>query len=365
MHLLINGSDLGRQRGGNESYLEGLLAGLAAADARVTVITAGQGAQQVQRAPWSHHFDVVDVGAYRRLPFLLWQQTAILRRLQPDWFLSTFFLPPAVPCRAGVFIHDLSFRAHPEYYPPPIALYMRLLTGLAVQRAEVVLALSEFTRQETLRFYPAAQAKFEVIYPGLGAEFQPDDDPTSDDPILVALGVQRPYLLAVGNIHPRKNLARLLDAWERLCDARPTVPTMVWVGPGRWDSSDLVRRAKAAGVQLPGFVAAAHLPALYRQAEALVYPSLYEGFGLPPLEAMACGTPALTANTTALPEAVGDAAVTVDPTDVEALTEGLARLLFDRDLRRELRARGLARAAQFRWPQTACTLLDALRRRSA
>jgi len=113
-------------------------------------------------------------------------------------------------------------------------------------------------------------------------------------------------------------------------------------------------------VQLTGFVPAAYLPALYRQAEALVYPSLYEGFGLPPLEAMACGTPVLTSNTTSLPEAVGDAAVMVDPTDVEALAEGLARVLFDGALRRDLRARGLARAAEFRWERTAARLVGRL-----
>jgi glycosyltransferase involved in cell wall biosynthesis len=113
-------------------------------------------------------------------------------------------------------------------------------------------------------------------------------------------------------------------------------------------------------VQLLGFVPAASLPALYRHAEALAYPSLYEGFGLPPLEAMACGTPVLTANTTSLPEAVGEAAVTVDPADVGALADGLARVLFDQPLRQRLTAMGLAHVTQFRWERTASRLLDTL-----
>jgi glycosyltransferase involved in cell wall biosynthesis len=167
----------------------------------------------------------------------------------------------------------------------------------------------------------------------------------ADDEALDALGVRRPHLLA---------------AWEQLRDEGQPVPAMVWAGLGRWESGDLVERARAAGVCLPGFVAAEHLPALYRCAEALAYPSLYEGFGLPPLEAMACGTPVLTSCTTSLPEAVGDAAVTTDPTSVGALAEGLARVLFDTDLRRELRARGLARAAGFRWEGTARLLLGVL-----
>ncbi len=371
MHLAVNVSDLGRSRGGNESYLLGLVAGLAAvagqagrSAARISLIAAQEGVDLARSIAEPHGLEVIDAGPYRRLPFLLWQQTAILRRLRPDWYISTFFLPPITPCRAAVLIHDLSFRAHPDYYPLSIAAYMRLLAGLAVRRADVVVALSEFTRAEIVRFYPAARDKVAVVYPGIGAEFRPDAE--EDDRALSALGVRRPYVLAVGNIHPRKNLGRLLDAWLRLPvpaqtgdEGRPT-PMLIWAGLDRWGSGDLIGRAREAGVQLIGFVPAAYLPALYRQAEALVYPSLYEGFGLPPLEAMACGTPVLTANTTSLPEAVGDAAVTVDPTDVDALAEGLARVLSDGALRRDLRVRGLARAAEFRWERTATRLVKIL-----
>lgn len=364
MHLALNTSDLGRQRGGNESYLLGLLAGLAEVapetGARVSLLVSGEGARLVAAEPRFRAFAVHDAGPYHRLPFLLWQQTALLRRVQPEWYVSTFFLPSVVPCRAAVLVHDLSFRAQPDYFPRGIALYMRLLTGWAIRRAERVIALSEFTRREAARFYPAAAGKTVVVYPGVGEEFTPDSDPAADEAALAALGVRRPYLLAVGNIHPRKNLARLLAAWERLRDAGHNPPPLVWAGLDRWQSGELVEQARAAGVHLPGFVAPEHLPALYRQAEALAYPSLYEGFGLPPLEALACGTPVLTSNTTSLPEAVGDAAPTVDPTDVVALAEGLARVLFDAALRRELRARGLARAAGFRWAGTARRLLSVL-----
>jgi glycosyltransferase involved in cell wall biosynthesis len=363
MHVTINASDLGRQRGGNESYLLGLLEGLVEAvpqaGDRVSLLVAGEGARLVQAEPRFRAFEVHDAGLYHRLLFLLWQQTVLLRRIQPDWYVSTFFLPLVVPCRAAVLVHDLSFRAHPDYFPRGIALYMRLLTGLAIRRADHVVALSEFTRQEIVRFYPPAAGKTAVVYPGVGAEFTPEVDP-ADGAALAALGVRRPYLLAVGNIHPRKNLARLLAAWEQVRDAGRQPPLLVWAGLGRWQSGELVERARAAGVHLPGFVAPEHLPALYRQAEALAYPSLYEGFGLPPLEAMACGTPVLTSNITSLPEAVGDAAVTADPTDVDALAEGLARVLLDAELRRELRARGLARAAGFRWTGTARRLLTVL-----
>jgi glycosyltransferase involved in cell wall biosynthesis len=265
----------------------------------------------------------------------------------------------------AVLVHDLSFRARPGYFPRWIAGYMRWLTGLAIRRARVVVALSEFTRRELHHFYPAARDKVAVVHPGVGAAFVAVEDPAVDAQVLDRLGVQPPYLLAVGNIHPRKNLGRLLDAWQRLRDAGHPVPPMVWVGLDRWQSGPVLDRAREAGVRRLGFVDAHHLPALYRQAEGLAYPSLYEGFGLPPLEAMACGVPCLTSNTTSLPEAVGDAAVTVDPESVGELADGLLRVLFDQDLRRTLRARGLARAAQFRWSHSAKRLLDALDRESS
>jgi glycosyltransferase involved in cell wall biosynthesis len=365
MHLLINASDLGRRRGGNESYLIGLLTGLAAVardtNLRVSALVSSEGALLLAAEPRVGRISIRNMGAYRRVPFLVWQQTALVRRLQPDWFVSTFFLPPLTPSRAAVLIHDLSFRSHPEYFPLPIAAYMRLLTGLAMRRADVVVALSEFTRSEIWHFYPHARGRSAVVYPGVGEEFTPDGDAQADEGVLDALGVRQPYLLAVGNIHPRKNLERLLVAWLSLREAGRPVPAMVWAGLSHWGSRELLERACVAGVHLLGYVEPAHLPALYRRAQALAYPSLYEGLGLPPLEAMACGTPVLVAGSTSLPEAVGDAAVTVDPHDAGALAEGLAMVLFDDLERRELRSRGLARASRFGWRHTAEELVRALK----
>jgi glycosyltransferase involved in cell wall biosynthesis len=364
MHLVINGSDLGRQRGGNESYLVGLLDGFATilegTGVQISLVVSSEGARLAATTPAWHRFAVIDVGPYRRLPYLLWQQTRLLRNLRPDWLVSTFFLPPVTPCKAAVLIHDLSFRAHPEYFPPAIAAYMRLFTGPAIRRADTVVALSHFTHQEIQRFYPAAREKTVVVYPGIGSEFHPDAHPDEDAKTLASLGVEQPYLLSVGNIHPRKNLDRLLGAWEQLRQSGQPVPRMVWAGVGRWDSSELLTKAQARGVHLLGFVEQGSLPALYRQSEAFIYPSLYEGFGLPPLEAMACGAPTLVSNSTSLPEAIGDAGILVDASSIDALAQGVAQVLFDQDLRATLRERGLARAAQFSWEATARQLLETL-----
>lgn len=359
MHLVINATEIGRRRGGNESYLRGLVQGLEDLNApsKVTLLLTAEGMEAIKGSV-SERFACQQIGVYRRIFFYLWQQTTILRRLRPDWYLSTFFLPPITPCRAAVLVHDLSFRAHPEFYPASIALYMRLLTGWAIHQAERIIALSEFTQQELARFFPASTTKTVVVYPGVGRSFHPQS--TRDNSVLRALGLAPGYILAIGNIHPRKNLSRLLDAYECLGHKRADIPPMVWVGLQRWRSEGLVERALATGVVLPGFVTEDDLPALCRQALMLVYPSLYEGFGLPPLEAMACGTPVIASNSTGLPEAVGESALLVDPSDVEALASSMERLMDDGSLQEALRRRGIRRAQQLTWTRTAEKLLTAL-----
>jgi glycosyltransferase involved in cell wall biosynthesis len=362
MHLALNVTDIGRQRGGNESYLLGLIDGLRslpATDDRFSLIACREGVSDLSAVAKPDWFRVIDTGPYRRWPSYLWQQTLAVRRTQADWYVSTFLLPSIVPCRAAVLIHDLSFRAHPDYFPRSIALYMRVLVGTALRRAEVVVALSEFTRREIQRFYPEALHKTAVVYPGIDRAFEATE--AADDAVTRQIyGASQPYLLAVGNIHPRKNLARLLTAYEQLRARRADLPVMVWAGVERWGSDALRTRAQAVGVQLIGRVEAAHLPALYRGAQALIYPSLYEGFGLPPVEAMACGTPAITSNTTSLPEAVGEAAITFDPVNVDQLRDSIERVVSDAVVQAELRQRGLAQAARFNWTTTAAQLMQTL-----
>ena len=357
MHLVINATEVGRRRGGNESYITGLVEGLAALapSVQVSLLTCDWGAP----VHLPSAFGQVNLGPYRRLSFFLRQQAVALRRLEADWYLSTFFLPPVIPCRGAVLVHDLSFRAHPDYFPPAIALYMRFLTGLAVRRADRVGALSEFTLRELARFYPPAVEKTVVVYPGVDPMFHPERGPEDED-VLRSYGIAPGYVLALGNIHPRKNLSRLLDAYSSLKASGRSVPPMVWGGLKRWESGELLDRARSAGVVLPGFIAQQDLPAFYRQAEMLVYPSLYEGFGLPPVEAMACGTPVVASNTTGLPEAVGEAALVVDPADTGELVAAMARLLDDAPLRNRLRQAGIERARGFTWRRTARRLLASL-----
>jgi glycosyltransferase involved in cell wall biosynthesis len=230
---------------------------------------------------------------------------------------------------------------------------MCILVGWAVRRAKVVLTISEFTRREIQRYYPYAAHKIVVISCGVGREFTVEGKADIDRVTLQAYDINPPYLLTVGNIHPRKNLGRLLDAYLALKADMPDAPHLVWAGVDRWDSTELQQRARLAGVHLPGRIAPEHLPALYRQALALAYPSLYEGFGLPPVEAMACGTPTIVSNTTSLPEVVGDAALLIDPLNVNDLATALRQVVIDAALRAQLRKRGRLQASRYRWTDVA------------
>lgn len=361
MHLVINATELGRQRGGNESYIAGVIKGLAALKPpiQITLLTCDWG----QPLNFPPIFEQVNLGRYRRLPFLLWQQTIALRRLKADWYLTQFFLPPILPCKGAILVYDLSFKAHPEYFPQTVAWYMSWLTGLAIRQARRVLTISEFSKRELFHFYSLQQKKIVNLQGGVDEEFQPLTDKiaaVAEQAVLSRYGIKAPYIFALGNIHPRKNLARLLDAYLCLQSKAEVLPAMVWGGLERWESGLLLDRARTAGVILPGFIAQEDLPTLYRQAEFLVYPSLYEGFGLPPVEAMACGTPVITSNTTSLPEVVGEAALTVDPTSTEEIATAMAQLIDTPSLRQRLRKAGVERAKKFAWHDTAQRLLASL-----
>jgi glycosyltransferase involved in cell wall biosynthesis len=208
-------------------------------------------------------------------------------------------------------------------------------------------------------------SKIDVVYLGVSPRFAPVEDPVLVQSTTARYGIQSPYLLYVGTIQPRKNLLRLIDGWAAYVTSTPATPvTLVIAGKRGWLTEEIERRAVERGiahrVRFTGYVDDDHLPALLSGAVAFLLPSLYEGFGLPVLEAQACGTPVLTSTTSSLPEVAGDAAILVDPTDTGAIRHGIARLIEDNDLREQLRARGLARVAGWTWERTAQQTLATL-----
>jgi len=252
-------------------------------------------------------------------------------------------------------VHDLIFRRLPEQHKPLNRWYLNLTMPLYCRRATHIIAVSEQTRRDVVSAYGVPAGKISVIYEAADPRFR------SQPPEIVAAararhGLPERYLLFVGTIEPRKNLARLLAAFERL-QAENLTDALVIVGKRGWLTGDfdaaLERSPAKQAVLFPGFVPDADLPAVYAGAQVLAMPSLYEGFGLPVLEAMACATPVACSNSSSLPEIAGDAALLFDPTEVDGIRDALRRILRDADVRAQLRDAGLRRAGQFSWDRAA------------
>ena len=282
--------------------------------------------------------------------------------LYPYWPSPPFRHRDAPP--AAIFVHDLAFRKRPQEVPWQQRAYMRAVLGRGVRQAAAVLVPSESTRRDLLDFYklPGLETKVHVIAEGL-----PPSAPAGPLPA----GLEPGFILAVGTVEPRKNYPRLLSAFRQMrgrhgslpfiINGRPGVPELVIAGRPGWAYGDTLKRIAAEpGVRYLGHVDEPTLSALYESASVLAFPSLYEGFGLPLLEAMAHGVPAVVGEAGALPELALGAAITVKPDDVNAIAGALERLLSDEQLRHKLGEEGKRRAANFTWDRAAEQTLEVL-----
>jgi len=359
MRVGLDGWVLGSQIGGDETYLRNVIRGLAAVepddDYTLFVSThlpsdAIPGAQDMRRV-W-----VQPRNPRIRLPLALPLALA-QHRVE---VLHVQYAAPLYPVPIVVAVHDIAYEHFPSFFPPSVVTGLRVLVPWTIRRAAFVLTLSEFSKQDIVRRYRVPPDKVVVTYLAADAMFRPLHDPTRLAEARIRYGTGEHFILSVGNLQPRKNLRALIDAYVRLRRADTTRARLVIVGRRVWSHDDIFQAARESGYEdelvFTDYVPDDDLVALYNAAELFVYPSLFEGFGLPPLEAMACGTPVVTSNTSALPETVGDAALTVDPHNVEALAVAMARALDDADLRARLSGDGLRRAQSFSWERTARTI---------
>ncbi|MCS6963884.1 glycosyltransferase family 1 protein [Thermoflexus sp.] len=285
---------------------------------------------------------------------ILWEQLAFpLLLAREDWDLlhaMAFVAPLAVRMPVVVTVYDLSFVRYPEAFRAWNRIYLRLFTRLSCQRAAGILTISQAAREDLIRLWKLPPERIGVAYPGVDLRFRPL--PEGEVATFRARhGLPEQFILYVGTLEPRKNLEILLDAIARLS---PPVP-LILVGGRGWKPAFLSRLQmleREGRARWIGFVPDTELPLWYNAATLFVYPSRYEGFGMPPLEAMACGTPVIAARASSLPEVVGEAGLLIDPDDVEGWAEGIRTLLRDGALREALRAQGLARAQQFTWEAT-------------
>jgi glycosyltransferase involved in cell wall biosynthesis len=275
-------------------------------------------------------------------------------------FVPSHVLPLLHPGCSVATVHDLGFHYYPEAHTLFQNVYLRWSTRHNARASTLVLADSLATQRDLIRYYGLSTHKVSVVYPGRDETLGPVNDPSLLAAVRARHDLQQPYLLYVGTLHPRKNLVRLVQAFAQLL-GQPAAGSadliLVLAGQKGWlyhEISDEVRRLGLRDrVRFTGYVDNTDLPALLSGALAFVFPSLYEGFGLPVVEAMACGTPVVCSHSSSLPEAAGDAALLVDPLDAEAITAALVRVVGDGGLRRALILRGFEQAQKFSWQRCA------------
>ncbi len=285
------------------------------------------------------------------------------------WFfgaqdLTHFFnyiVPPGVGGKTVVTVHDMVYRAYPETVRGRTKQMLDVGLVRSMERADRIVTDSEFSRLEIGKYYPQFTEKIRVVPCGVDVErFHPVTDAAELRRVQTAYGVGETYFLYLGTLEPRKNLERLIDAYAAFCRDFDEPPQLVLAGAKGWLYDSIFRKVQALGLQerviFTHYVAEEDLCALMSGALAFTFPSLYEGFGMPPLEAMACGTPVLVSDAASLPEVTGEAAVYVNAEDTASLADGLRQLFTDETLRARLRTDGLARAKQFTWENSAAAL---------
>jgi glycosyltransferase involved in cell wall biosynthesis len=380
LHIGIDYTAAVLQRAGIGRYTRGIVGALAEQDTEHTfvLVVAGNGAEATALRGTN---DEVGLGAnfrVRRLPMSNRLWTIVWHRwrlpLPVDLLVGSidvfhspdYVLPPVRRGRKVVTVHDLSFLRYPEGAEPGLRQYLSAAVPRSAREADLVLADSENTRRDVVELLGISAERVEVVYPGVDQQFTVVQETEALEEVKRTYGLSLPFILTVGTLEPRKNLIALLEAYTVLQERRGFDHKLVVAGGKGWLYEGIFQRVKELSltqdVVFLGFVSEEHLPALYSLADVLVFPSIYEGFGLPPLEAMACGTPVVTSDSSSLPEVVGDAGLMVAPDDHQALAEAIVRVIEDAHLRGDLVKRGLARAAEFSWQATGERLLSAYQR---
>ncbi len=307
----------------------------------------------------------------RVMPFpRLWTHLRLsweMARQPPDvLFVPAHVLPFVHPRSSVVTVHDLGYLYYPGTHQLLDRLYLDLSTRYNARAASRVIAVSRATKDDLVQHCGIEPDKITVVYSGCDETMQPVEDEATVERVKARYGIRGDYLLYVGTLQPRKNLGRLLEAYTMVMKRakRDETPCLVIAGRKGWLYDHVFQQVERLGLEteviFPGYVPQNDLPALLSGARLFVFPSLYEGFGLPVLEAMACGTPVLCSNVSSLPEVAGNAALLVDPLDVESMAEAMNRLLQDEGLRAQLVERGLRQVRQFSWDRCARETLAVL-----
>ena len=368
MRITIDYTSAVRQKAGIGRYTRNLVAALADADRsnEYTLFCAGQGPTP---ARWPANFRVRETRVSSRALAVGWHRLHLPVTVErfcgaADVFHSPdYTLPPLKTARGVVTIHDLSFLRVPECADPGLRDYLTENVPRAVRRASRILVDSNNTKQDVVELLHIPADKVSVIPAGVEPRFRPTRDLEECARVRNRYRLPELFVLFVGTIEPRKNLSRLITAYSDFRRQTGLPHQLVISGAKGWLYNDIFEQVTREGLSedilFPGFVDDEDLPILYTLADLFVFPSLYEGFGLPPLEAMACGTPVVASDNSSLPEVLGQAALLVPAEDTTAITDAMARVLGDANLRTRLADLGRAQAARFTWSGAAHELIDA------
>jgi glycosyltransferase involved in cell wall biosynthesis len=360
MRFSVDAHSVGCHLTGNEVYIRNLLNEFARIDRSNEFIAYVAKPQAPSSLPGRIETRWVSENPYRRLAMDL---PIRVRRDRPDLLHVQYTGPLFTGVPLVVSVHDVSFLEYPQYFTRFRAAQLKITVRRTVERAAAILTPSEFSRGAILRHYNLNQDKVVVVHNAVSSEFRPIDRQVALSAVERKFGIPGPFVLMVGDLQPRKNHLGLLQAFEELLRTHSQLPhRLVFVGKETWYSKDLHRAVAKSGiaerVHFTGFVEDADLVQFYGACDLFVFPSFYEGFGLPILEAMACGRAVASSDTTAMPEVADGAGILFDPNSTEQMTRALRDVLVDPELRARLERLGSQRAAAFSWERAAERTLE-------
>jgi glycosyltransferase involved in cell wall biosynthesis len=361
MRIAVDAHAIGRHLTGNEVYVRSLLNAFAAQDRDCEFVAYVSCEAACEFIPSRIRTRRIAANPFLRLGFDLNRR---VREDRPDLLHVQYTAPIACPVPVVVSVHDVSFLEHPEYFKRDRAMQLQFTVQRTVHRAAKILTGTEFSRASILKVYGDLDEDKVVAVPNAAApEFRPLSREAATAAVRERFAIHTPFILCVGDLQPRKNQIGLIKAFARLVRAYPHFKhNLVLAGKETWFAGRVHDAAQESGVneriQFFGFVSDSDLLQLYNACEVFVFPSFYEGFGLPALEAMACGKAVVCSNTSSLPEVVDGAAILFDPYSVDQIVRAIADLLLDGELRARMERLGLQRAAHFSWQKTAQKTLE-------
>ena len=296
---------------------------------------------------------------YRRIwNYIPLSYSTFFRKKADITVFFNYFIPPGVKGKKATFIYDMVWKAYPETMDMRTKRFMDDNVESACKRADAIITISEFSKNEIIKYMNMPPEKVKVVYGGIDQERYHSNYPMEEiKNVKNKYCLKQDYFLYLGTLEPRKNISRLIEAYALLFQEEDHIPKMAIAGKKGWQYEPIFQLVKEMGLEeqviFTGYVPDEDVPLLMAGALAFVFPSLYEGFGLPPLEAMACGTPVIVSDAASLPEVVGDAGLQVSPYDIKEIKEAMNNIMKNQELRRELRDAGIARSQKFFWSNNA------------